>query len=92
MRKLLLVGSIAAATVFTAMPASAQFYGGAGPGGIGVQVGPFGAGVGPAYGGWRDRYYTNGYSHYGSGECRVVRQRVHTPSGRLIIKTRRICD
>jgi len=91
MRKLLLVGSIIAATVFTATPGSAQFYGGAGPGGVGVQVGPFGAGVGPAYG-WRDRHYNNGYNNYGSGECRVVRQRVHTPSGRLITKTRRVCD
>jgi hypothetical protein len=84
---------LVAATVITALvaatPSSAQFYAGAGPGGVGVEVGPFGAGVGPRYG-WRDR--TDGYYAYGSAECRVVRERIETPSGRVIVKTRRICD
>jgi len=91
MRKLLLIGATVVAAALTAMPASAQFYAGPGPGGVGVQVGPFGAGVGPAYG-WHDRDYTTGYYNSAPGECRVIRERVHTPSGRLIIKTRRICD
>jgi hypothetical protein len=84
-----------AATVITALvaatPSSAQFYAGAGPGGVGVEVGPFGAGVGPRYG-WRDRHHTDGYYAYGSADCRVVRERIETPSGRVIVKTRRICD
>jgi hypothetical protein len=94
MKKLLLIGSVAAAALVAAAPASAQFYGGAGPDGVGVQVGPFGAGVGPGYG-WRDRYYDRGYTtgySYSPGECRVIRERVQTDSGRLIIRTRRICD
>jgi len=95
MMKKLLIGTTAAA-LFVAAPASAQFYAGAGPGGAGVQVGPFGAGVGPGYG-WHDPYYrngyaTNGYQAYGPGECRLVRERIHTASGRLIIRSRRICD
>jgi hypothetical protein len=53
--KKLALGLVAAATIFTAVPAMAQvgFY--AGPGGIGVQVGP------------PDRYYyDNDYPGYGT--------------------------
>ena len=89
--KTLLVATALAASLVAVTPASAQFYAGAGPGGVGVEVGPFGVGVGPRYG-WRDRHYTNGYHAYGSADCRVVRERVETPSGRLIFRTRRICD
>jgi hypothetical protein len=89
--KILLVTAAMAAALAAATPASAQFYAGAGPGGVGVEVGPFGVGVGPRYG-WRDPAYTNGYYAYGSGDCRVVRERTETPSGRVIIQTRRICD
>jgi hypothetical protein len=89
--KILLVATALTAAVVVATPASAQFYAGAGPGGVGVEVGPFGAGVGPRYG-WRDRPYTNGYYAHGSADCRMVRERIETPSGRVIFKTRRICD
>ena len=89
MKALLVVMAVTAALV-AATPASAQFYAGAGPGGVGVEVGPFGVGVGPRYG-W-DRHYTDGYTAYGSADCRVVRERIETPSGRVIVKTRRICD
>jgi len=89
MKTLLVATALTAALMAT--PASAQFYAGADPGGVGVQVGPFGVGVGPRYG-WRDRHYTDGYYAYGSADCRVVRERVETPSGRLIFRTRRICD
>lgn len=89
--KTLLVATALTAALVAATPASAQFYAGADPGGVGVQVGPFGVGVGPRYG-WRDRNYTDGYYAYGSAGCRVVRERVETPSGRLIFRTRRICD
>jgi hypothetical protein len=92
MKSLLIATALTAAlAAATATPASAQFYAGAGPGGVGVQVGPFGAGVGPSYG-WRDRPYTDGYYASGRAGCRVVRERVETPSGRVILKTRRICD
>ena len=90
--KRLLFAVVAATTLGISVPASAQLYGGVGPGGAGVQVGPFGAGVGPAYDPyWGGRH--RGYAAYGyAGECRVMRQRIVTPSGRMIIKTRRICD
>ena len=86
----LLIAASAAATIALAAPASAQFYVGADPGGVGVQVGPFGLGVGPRYD-RHDRYYTDGYYAYG-GECRIVRERVVTPHGRVIYRTHRICD
>ena len=88
MKPLILAAAVTAALV-AATPSSAQFYAGAGPGGVGVEVGPFGFGVGPRYG-WRDRHYTDGY-YYDSADCRIVRERIETPSGRVVIKTRRIC-
>jgi hypothetical protein len=91
MKKLLIATTVAAAALLTTLPASAQFYAGADPGGVGVQVGPLGVGVGPRYG-WHDGYYTDGYGAYGAGECRVIRERIVTPSGRAIHQTRRICD
>ena len=90
--KRLMFGLVAAATLGLAVPASAQVGVGVGPGGAGVQVGPFGAGVGPAYG-WGDRgYYDRGYGAYGyGGDCRLIRERIVTPSGRHIFRTRRVC-
>jgi hypothetical protein len=85
--KKLLIGAVAATGLAIAsVPASAQFYAGADPGGVGVQVGPFGVGVGPRYG-WHDGRYAYGY-----GDCRIVRERIVTPSGRVITERRRICD
>jgi hypothetical protein len=81
--KTLLIGSAAAAALLIAVPASAQVYFGADPGGVGVQVGPLGAGVGPAY---HPRY------SYREPECRIVRERTVTPSGRVIVRTHRVCD
>ena len=49
MRNLLMAAATGALLV-AAVPASAQVYMGADPGGAGVQVGPFGFGVGPRYG------------------------------------------
>jgi hypothetical protein len=59
--KKIALGIIAAATIFTAVPAMAQvgFY--AGPGGIGIGVGP------PAY-----DYYAPGYYDYYGGPGVVV--------------------
>ena len=66
-------------------PASAQVYLGAGPGGIGVGVGD------PYYHdyGWRHRHWRDDYAY--SGDCRVVRKRIVTPSGRVIYRTHRDC-
>jgi hypothetical protein len=80
MRKLL-IAAAAAGALFAAVPASAQVYYGD-PGWAGV-VGPFGFGVGPRYG-WRDHYA------YG-GDCRTVRERIVTESGRVIYRTHRTC-
>ena len=85
----LLFATAAAAALVAAVPASAQVYLGADPRGAGVQVGPFGFGVGPRDE-WRD-YRGGGYYAYGE-DCRVVRERVITPSGREIFRTHRFCD
>ena len=64
-------------------PANAQ--------GVGVQVGPIGAGVG--VGPYGDGRYHHRYRHdYGyASDCRVIRQRTETPSGRVIVRSRRVC-
>jgi hypothetical protein len=84
MRRILFT-TLAAAAVFAAVPASAQVYFGADPGGAGVQVGPFGFGVGPRYYGYRDYDYDYAYG------CPLVRERVVTPRGNVIYRTRRAC-
>jgi hypothetical protein len=56
-----------------------------------VQVGPVGAGVGVGpYDGYHHRHWRD-YG-YAASECRVIRERTETPSGRVIVRTRRICD
>jgi hypothetical protein len=85
----LLFATAAAAALSAAVPASAQVYLGADPGGAGVQVGPFGFGVGPRYG-WRDQWRGDYYGY--AGDCRLVRERIITPSGREIFRTHRVCD
>jgi hypothetical protein len=87
MRKLLLGAMAAGALAIAAVPASAQFYAGADPGGAGVQLGPFRAGVGPEYAP-HHRYYRDDYY----GGCRMVRHRTVTPGGRVIVERHRICD
>jgi hypothetical protein len=79
MRNLLLTAATSA-LLLAAVPASAQVYMGADPYGAGVQVGPFGFGVGPRYDyGWRGNEY---YAY--AADCPLVRERVHTPDGRVI--------
>jgi hypothetical protein len=77
---------VGAATV----PASAQVWVGADPGGVGVQVGPVGVGVGPDYWGYHHRYWRD-YAYY-APDCRVIRERIVTPRGHVIFRTRRVCD
>src|SRR5262249_56612397 len=85
MRNLLMAAATGALLV-AVVPASAQVYMGADPGGAGVQVGPFGFGVGPrygygggyGYGGVRPRYrYGDEYYAYGA-ECPLVKERIVT--------------
>jgi hypothetical protein len=92
MRKLSLALATGALLIAT-VPASAQIYGGVDPGGAGVQVGPFGFGVGPRYDygpGYDYGYRGDAYSAYGA-DCPLVRERVHTADGRVIIRTHRVC-
>ena len=63
MKRLLLAAAAAITLIAAAVPASAQFYAGVGPGGAGVQLGPMGAGIGPAYG-WLDPYWRGDRSAY----------------------------
>jgi hypothetical protein len=87
MRKLLVAAVAAGALAVAAIPASAQFYAGAGPYGAGVQIGPFAAGVGPAYG-WHDDDYAGGPY---AGACRIIRERTVTPTGQMVITTHQAC-
>ena len=91
--KRLLIG-IATAVLFAALtPANAQVYMGTDPGGVGVQVGPLGVGVGPDYWGdpyWRHRHWRESYAY--APECRIVRQRIVTRHDHVIWRTRRVCD
>ena len=89
MRRLVFAAA-AAATLVAAVPASAQVYFGADPGGAGVQVGPFGAGVGPRYA-YPNGYRGDEYYAYGAANCSTMRERIVTPSGRTIFKTHRVC-
>ena len=86
MRNLLLALATGALLIGT-VPASAQIYGGVDPYGAGVQVGPFGFGVGPRYDyGWR------GSEYYAFGtDCPMVRERIHTNDGRVIVRAHRVC-
>jgi hypothetical protein len=82
MRQLLLA-AVAIGTLVAAAPASAQIS-------FGVDRGGVEFGVGPRHD-WRDR--DRGWRDYGyARDCRVIRERVETPSGRVIYRTRRECD
>jgi hypothetical protein len=85
-----LVFGVAAAALFAALtPANAQVFLGADPGGVGVQVGPLGVGVGPDYWDSHHRYWRD-YAY--APECHVVHQRIVTRHGHVIWRTRRDCD
>jgi len=80
MRRLLFAAA-AIGTLVAAAPASAQVYFGTDRGGVEF-------GVGPRHD-WRDR----GWRDYGfARDCRVIRERVETPGGRIIYRTHRECD
>ena len=91
MKKLLIAASTVGILAAASLPAAAQFYVGADRGGVGVEVGPLGVGVGPRYG-WRDPDWRDGYYAYGTADCRVYRERIVTPNGRVIVRRHRVCD
>ena len=80
--------AIAGATMLT--PANAQVYLGADPGGVGVQVGPIGAGIGPYWNGRYHHRYWRDYA-YAPADCRLIRERVVTSRGDQIFRSRRVC-
>lgn len=85
MKKLLMIVAAVAVVGFAA-PASAQVNIRAGDSGVNVRVGP-------GY----DRGYHRGHArkhyrgHYARGNCRTIRSRTVTPSGRVVYSTRRVC-
>ena len=84
MKKFLLIVAASLMLAVT-VPASAQVYFDAGPGGVGV-------GVGDSDFGWRHRHWRHGYDAYARGDCQVIRERIVTPYGRVIYRSREICD
>jgi hypothetical protein len=83
MMKKLLFALIAAATIVVAAPASAQVW---------IDTGPFAARIGPPPPwGWRHRPWVREYA-YAVPACRVIRERIRTPRGRIIIREREVCD
>ena len=92
MKKLVFVLA-AAAALGVAAPASAQLViGGGGSGfGVGVGIGSGYYGPGPYYGGYGYRHYGPAVSVY-EPDCRVVRVRTRTPRGRVVVRTREVCD
>ena len=76
--KLAIMGAVIAATIIGALPASAEVV---------VRAGDNGVAVGERHdSGWRQR----DWRHH-RAECRTIRTRTVTPSGRVVIKTRRSC-
>jgi hypothetical protein len=37
-------------------------------------------------------FLTRATPAYDSADCRVARERIHTPSGQIVIRSRRVCD
>jgi hypothetical protein len=95
----LLIAGLAAGALLATSPASAQVGFSADPWGAGVQVGPFGFGVGPRY---DDHYYGGpyrwggpryeGYAYMPGADCRTVRERTVTRHGNVVYRTHRMCD
>ncbi len=77
--KTLLIIAAAAASIAATMPASAQVAVGVGPNGAAVRVGE------PHRDMRRDRYVERRH-------CRTISERIEGRHGRVIVKTRRICD
>lgn len=81
--KIAIMGAIIAATVISALPASAQVV---------VRAGENGVAVGERrHDDWRHREWRHREWRHHRAECRTIRSRTVTPSGRVIIRTRSTC-
>jgi hypothetical protein len=80
--KKLMFGLAVAATMMVAPPASAQIWFDTGP--VAVRVGP------PPPWRWRHRPWVREYA-YVVPACRVIRERIRTPRGRLVVREREVC-
>jgi hypothetical protein len=78
----LLLATVAVAAVITTVPAMAQVHVYGDEGGVHF-------GLGDRHD-WRDRDQWRGRGAY--ADCRTIRERTVTPSGRVIMETRRSCD
>ena len=85
MKKFLLIAAMCGIPA-TTMAASAQVYFDADPAGIGVNRLDD-----PNYG-WPHSHWRRGYDAYARGECRVIRERVVMPDGRVIDRSREVCS
>lgn len=82
--KIAIMGAIIAATVISALPASAETV---------IRAGENGVVVGERHNdSWRHREYRHHREwRRHRAECRTIRSRTVTPSGRVIIRTRSTC-
>ena len=84
MKKFLLIAAMCGISA-TTIPASAQVILTLTPGSIGVNRLDD-----PNYG-WPQSHWRRGYDAYARGECRVIRERVVMPDGRVIDRSREVC-
>ena len=85
MKKILLIAAVCVIPA-TTMPASGQVYLDADPGSVGTNRLDD-----PNYG-WPQSHWRRGYDAYARGECRVIRERIVTPDGRVIDLSREVCS
>lgn len=87
--KYAIIGAVLAATVLGALPASAEVVVRAGPGGVAVGERHHNHGYYVS----ERRHDRNFYRHHRRhhDDCRTVKTRTTTPSGRVIVRTRRTC-
>jgi hypothetical protein len=76
--KIAIMGVVIAATVISALPASAEVV---------VRAGENGVAIGERH---HDNWRHRDWRHH-RAECRTIRSRTVTPSGRVIIRTRSTC-
>jgi hypothetical protein len=80
--KTILLGLVAATAIGAATPASAQIW---------LDAGPFAARIGPPPPwAWR-RPVVREYA-YVMDDCRIIRERIRRPNGRVIVREREVCD
>jgi hypothetical protein len=80
-KRLLILSAAITATVFGVLPASAEVVIRADEGGVAIH----------GRDGDRDGYRHREEWRHSRADCRVARERIGTPSGRVINKTRRTC-